>query len=382
MQNKLTKDQSDLKNLRSELENARSELSKMQNINVDPAIGESSRDGRRRTASRSHLESKIKWYPGRIATLERGIATLERGVQPLEQEIATLETDVKPFRTEYNKIEDEFSQLQTEVNKIKDEVESEVKKTVEQNSDIQNLKRERLNAQAKMLLVVDNAKMQIRANGEQQYDIFLANRLHVLGEKLIGTPLSKEEQERSQLKTREIPIEVSIAEQEHKVSESIAFATALEDKDGRFTEMHRQGLEVIDGQFRNAHKQRLINALDNTANSLEEALSSEDKQTLEMAVKVQGEALSPDEKQTLQTTLIKTRQGEALSPDEKSNLKIVQKIRQGEALSPDEKQALENALMKSLKRRSSTATPGHKAFIMGEYGAPPKWSIRDYLTSN
>ena len=148
--------------------------------------------------------------------------------------------------------------------------------------------------------------------------------------------------------------------------------------------MHKKSLKDIGGQFKDRHKGRLIRALDNTADSLGEALPSEVKRTFEMARKIcLEEHLSPEEQGTLEATLIKTRQGEHLSQKEKETLKTALKIYQGKALSPEEKETLEGALMRSLEHQSSTAASGHGVFEMDIHGAAhqlsDKKSIFSYL---
>ena len=208
MQNRLGK-------MRKDRDKMQDDLSDMQKVKDLPALGGSSGGGRGGSSFRSQ-DSRINLFTTRIAAIETELRTLPG-------EIATLERSVQPLQTECDEIKDEVNRLQTEVDKISGKVEDEMNEALEKNPEIQELKRERRNAEEKMLRVAEDVKGQIKANHEEQYDQYLAERLDVLGKKLIGSPLSEEEQARTKLKTREYAIEVPIQEKAYMVSEAYSF---------------------------------------------------------------------------------------------------------------------------------------------------------------
>src|SRR5258708_29226546 len=220
------------------------------------------------------------FYTRKITRLEGEVQTLSSTIDGLDREIAALElgSEAQPLQVEVN-------QLQVEVDKIKAEVIGKVKEALEQDLEICTLEKERRNAKEEMLRVANDVEGQIKEKNEQQYNEYLAGRLDILGKKLVSSPLSEFEQALTTFKTQEYAITTQIQatdsfyaqgheKEVYEVSEFIAFTTALEDKDGQFTKMHKKGLEVIGGQFKTRHEKRLIIALSQTAKSLGKALPS------------------------------------------------------------------------------------------------------------
>ena len=350
----LQKMRRDLKLMQDELEDKKSRIAKMkENIKreEDTKTGKSSITDRRATSSRatsSRATPSIRsMYEGAIRDLEERVGKLSKEIGELGEKINPLESqkEVQDLEGEHN----DLVQLRKKRDDCIANVHREVDQGLEKHPEIQGLKQKRHDAGKRMIYIAEYIIEQI---DNEQFNQYIEKRKVIIGGKMIGINISKDEQERTGFSTQELTIEAVVSnETKYKVIEFIAFATALRDLHGQFTQMHEESLKRIGGQFKARHEGKLINALSKTADKLEEDLPLEDKQTLKIAQKIwQAEkSLLQDEKNTLETTLIRTRRGDRLSAEERKTLKIALKIRRKESLSQEEKEDLDDMLMGSLK---------------------------------